>query len=74
MLKFRIADHRGYVLNKRTDKSTSEHFNLTGHSLADLSVTIIEQTKGRSSEYRKEREHYFIRRFDTLYRGLNKQK
>ena len=74
MLKFRIADHCGHVLNKRTDKSTGGHFNLPGHSLADLRVTIIEQTKGRSSEYRKQREDYFIRRFDTLYRGLNKQK
>ena len=69
----RIAEHRGYVLHKRTEKSTGEHFNLPEHSLADLRVTIIEQTKGKSSEYRKEREHYFIRRFDTLYGGLNRQ-
>ena len=74
MLKYRIAEHRGYVLHKRTDKSTGEHFNLPGHSLADLRVTIVEQTKGKSSEYRNEREHYFIRRFDTLYGGLNRQK
>ena len=67
MLKYRIAEHRGYVLHKRTDKFTGEHFNLPGHSLADLRVTIVEQTKGESSEYRKEQEHYFIRRFDTLY-------
>ena len=67
MLKYRIAHHRGYVLHKKTDKSTGEHFNLPGLSRADLRVTIIEQTKGKSSEYRKEHEHYFIGRFDTLY-------
>ena len=67
MLKYRIAHHPGYVLHKRTDKSIGEHFNLPGHSRADLRVTIIEQTKGKSSEYMKEREHYFIRKFDTLY-------
>ena len=61
MLKFRIANHRGYVLKKRTVNSTGEHINLPGHSLADLRVTIIEETKGRSSKYRKEQENYFIR-------------
>ena len=42
MLTFRIADHRGYVLNKRTDKSNGEYFNLPGHNLADLRITIID--------------------------------
>ena len=74
MLKFRLADHRGYVLNSRTDKSTGNPFNRPGHSLADLRVAAIEHNKGRNSEYRKEREHYFIRKFDTFYNGLNRQK
>ena len=74
MLKYIIADHRGYVLHERTDKSTGKHFNLPGHGLADLRVTVIEQTKGQSSEYGKEQEQYFISRFDSLYGGLNRQK
>ena len=74
MLHSRVAYHRGYVSNMETDKATGAHFNMPGHSLADLRVSAIEHTKGRGSEYRKEREHYFIRRFDTFHRGLNKQK
>ena len=74
MLKYRLAEHRGYVTNGVTSQATGEHFNMPGHSLADLSVTIIEQTFRKNSEYRKERESYFIRRFDTFYNGINKQK
>ena len=38
---------------------TGEPFNLPGHSLADLSVTAIEQAKVNSLLYRKEREEYW---------------
>ena len=53
MLQTRLADHRVYVSSGRTDKATGAHFNMPGHSLADLRVTIIEQTRGKSSEYKK---------------------
>ena len=74
MLRSRVAEHRGYVSKGETNQSTGAHFNKPGHSLADLRVSVIEHTRGRGSEYRKEREHYFIRRFDTYYNGINKQK
>ena len=74
MLKSRVADHRGYVTNKVTSQATGEHFNLPGHSLADLRVSVIEQTARKGSEYRKEREHYHIRKFNTFHNGINKQK
>ena len=74
MLFARIADHRGYVSRGDTSKATGAHFSLPGHSLADLRVTIIENTRGKSALYRKEREHYFIRYFDTYHKGINLQK
>ena len=74
MLKFRVADHWGYVSDKVTSQATSEHFILPGHSLADLRVSVIEQTARKNSEYRKEREHYHIRKFNTIHKGINKQK
>lgn len=74
MLSYRLADHRGYVSRAETDKATGAHFTMPGHSLADLRITVIEHLKGRSREYRKEREHYFIRKFDTYYNGINRQK
>ena len=74
MLWSRIADHRDYVSRAETDKATGAHFTEPGHSLADLRVSILENTRGKSTMYIKEREHYYIRKFDTLYKGLNKQK
>ena len=74
MLHTRVAEHRGYVSKGETNQPRGAHFTKPGHSLADLRVTVIEHTRGRSAEYRKEREHYFIRRFDTYHKGLNKQK
>ena len=40
LLKFRLAEHRGYVVNGDTTKATGRHF-----SLADLQVTAIEKAK-----------------------------
>ena len=74
MLQFCIAEHRGYVTNQVTDKSTGDHFNSPGHSLSDMQVSVIERVKRKGTEYRKEREHFFIRKFDTYYNGLNRQK
>ena len=55
MLKFRLADHRGYVRNQTLDKATCEHFSLPGHSLSDLSITVIEKSKLNNNLYIKER-------------------
>ena len=71
-LKFRLSDHHGYIVNKHRNTATGRHFNLPGHSLADLSVIIIEQVKKKDTLYRKEREQYHIRRFNTLYQGMNR--
>ena len=73
LMKFRLSDHRGYVLNKDTSTATGLHYNLPGHSLADMSCTVIEQVKKNDLIYRKEREEYHIRRFNTLYKGLNRK-
>jgi hypothetical protein len=72
-LKYRLADHRGYVLNDKTAQATGAHFTSPGHSLADLWVTIIEQVKKRDDFYRKEREKYFIQKLNTMHSGLNKK-
>ena len=73
ILKFRLADHRGYINNQDYTTATGEHFNSPGHSLSDLSITILERVKTKDDLYRREREKYFIRKFNTFYRGLNRQ-
>ena len=39
LLKFRIADHRGYIQNQVTSKATGAHWNQPGHSMADMKFT-----------------------------------
>ena len=72
-LKFRLADHRGYITNQVESRATGAHFNLPGHSLADLRVRILEQTQNHDEDYRLEREKYFIRKFNTFNKGINRE-
>ena len=72
-LKHRLADHWGYVLNSHLDKAAGAHFNSIRHSLANLEITILEQVRKSDTEYRKQRENYFIRKFDTFNTGRNKK-
>ena len=73
MVKSCLADHCGNVVNKDTTTANRQHFNLPGHSLSDLIITVIEQVRKNDIIYRKEREEFHIRRFDTLNRGLNRK-
>ena len=70
-LKDRISGHVGYIRTKKTEKSTGEHFNRPGHSLSNMTVTILEKIYSNDIFYRKERESYHIRKFNTFFRGLN---
>ena len=72
IFKFRMAEHIGYVQNK-DDTPSGKHFNEIGHSLADMKMVILEKVKKNDELYREEREHYFIRKFNTYYKGLNGQ-
>ena len=74
MLKYRMADYRGYVSSEDMSTATGAHFNSPGHSLSDMKVTIIEQVKKMDDTYRKVREKYHIQRFNTQHQGLNKKK
>ena len=73
ILKFRLAEHRGYVTSEDVSKATGEHFNTPGHSVSDISIVILEKVRSTDDLYRKEREKYFIRKFNTFYKGLNRQ-
>ena len=54
-------------------KATGSHFNSVGHSIDDFKVTVIEKVKKSDESYRKERERYHIKKFNTFYKGLNRQ-
>jgi hypothetical protein len=69
-----LADHRGYINKGQAHTATGANYNQPGHSLSDLSVTVLEISRKEDDLYRKEHEKYFINLFNTNYRGLNKQK
>ena len=71
-IQHRLADHRGYIVNNHVDKATGAHFNSPGHSLANMTFTVLEQVKYKDTNYRKEREKYFINKFNTKNTGMNK--
>ena len=72
-LKDRISEHVGYIRTNKISEATGEHFNLKGHSLSHMKVTILEKVKSQDELYRKERESFHIRRFNTFYKGINKK-
>ena len=61
-----------YVLNKNIDKATGNHFNKRGHSISDMRITILEKIYNTDPNYRKEREKMWIQKFNTKYKGMNK--
>ena len=72
ILKFRIDDHRGYVVNKHLQHAKGLHFKQPGHCLADMHFIAIEKEKRNNALYRKEREEYFIRKFNTYKQTCKK--
>ena len=67
----RLSQHRGYV-TRNTQDATGHHFNRPGHTLGNMNITIIERVKSKDPIYRKERERYCIRKFNSLDQGMNK--
>ena len=64
----RFGQHRGYVRNKELDNATGAHFNLPGHTIADMKVTIVEKISSDDPQMRKIRESYFIQKFGTKWK------
>ena len=71
-LRKRFSEHKGYVRNNIYSQPTGHHFNLPGHSEDNMNITILEKVKKNDTYYRKEREKYLIKKFNTYYRGLNR--
>ena len=71
-LKDRFNQHRGYVNNKKLEKATGLHFNLAGHSISDMHVTIVEKVHSRDEFIRKRRESHYIQKFNTKHKGINR--
>ena len=71
MLKERFVEHRGYVRAQMKNKSTGRHFSEQGHSISDMTITVLEKIFNPDPQYRRQREKMWINKFNTRYRGLN---
>ena len=72
-LQDRFSEHKGYVANHRLHKATGHHFNLPGHKISDMEVSIVEKIFNTDGQFRKTREKLMIRNFNTKYRGMNRK-
>ena len=72
-LRERLNDHKKYIKSIIPTQSTGEHFNSSGHSLHNITITILEKVKSQDKNYRLEREKFYIKKFDTYNNGLNRK-
>ena len=50
------------------------HINQTQyHTVANLKITVIKQVKRQTDIYRKEREEYFVKKFNTYHAGMDRK-
>ena len=54
-------------------RATGQHFNLPGHSMHNMKLTVIEKVKSDDPLYGREREKLMIRKFNSFYSGINKE-
>ena len=75
-LKERLRGHRGTIIQYSqadTSAPVGVHFRSQGHSICDLEIIPIEKVSGDNMT-RKVRESFFIKKFDTVDKGLNLKK
>ena len=67
----RFLQHRGYV-NQKTDHPVGRHFNMKGHTIADMIPIAIEEVLPKGDDLlRKRRESLWITRYDRVESGAN---
>ena len=71
-LNTRFSEHKGYVVNNKISKATGEHFNQKGHKTSDMEVTVVEKVHNTDPQFRIEREKFYINKFNTRYKGINR--
>ena len=69
----RFSEHRDYVKSENLNEPSGQHFNLPGHTVADIKGLVIEKVKSNDPFILKAREHHLIKTFDTFRNGLNKE-
>ena len=71
-LRKRFDKHRGSVTNKDLKKAIGQHYNLPGHSVSDMTVTIVEKVYNQNEFFRRRRETHYIQNFKAKLLGINR--
>ena len=74
LVKPRFLDHLGYARREEVEKATGGHFNLPGHKLSDMSISVLEKVKEKNTFYRESRESYQIENFNLHRKGINRKR
>ena len=53
LMKERFLEHKNYVTTNNHSKSTGAHFNLKGHTVSDMEITIIEKIFSQDHRFKK---------------------
>ena len=72
-LKERVKEHVDYIRKLFLTQAASQHFNMPGHDLSNMTITILEKVHNYDDSYRQEREKLLTRQFNTFYHGINRQ-
>ena len=73
-LRERFLQHRGYVRRKENDRSTGHHFNLPGHNMSHMTISVLERINSSDPQIRETRESYWIEQFELLTKGINRKR
>ena len=63
----------GVYKKKILAQAPGQHFNLPGHEIGNMTITVLEKVHKYDDSYRQEREEVFIGKFHTFYNGVNRQ-
>ena len=72
-LAVRMNQNRGYVRNEKQETATGDHFNLPGHSMANMRVTVLEKIHLNDPKMRKTRESYYFKKCNSFHNGMNRK-
>ena len=72
-LKKRIYEHTYYVNVKNLEEPSAQHFCKPGHKVHNLMAVGIEHVRSLDPFILKAREHWLIKKFDSLRNGLNQE-
>ena len=69
-----MGQHRRDITNSNLHKAVGEHFDGNGHKVSDFECSILEKVFDPDPMILTVREHYWIRKFNVRYKGMNRIK